>query len=122
MSTPSSSASHEPRGRHAFADLANCSAFNSRKKLDLERALRDACERQGAHVLGVYAFTFEPQGETVVAVLAESHASIHTYPEHRAAFVDAFTCGDADPRLIVGEIAAFLEAEAVTIRFTERGT
>lgn len=64
-------------------DLVHCSAV-----------LRRAAELSGATVLGEASHQFEPSGVTVVLLLAESHISIHTYPERGAAMIDIFTCGE----------------------------
>jgi S-adenosylmethionine decarboxylase proenzyme len=55
----------------------------------LERAARAA----GAVVLERTMHSFSPEGFTAMVLLSESHATIHTYPEHRTCFVDLFTCG-----------------------------
>lgn len=57
-------------------------------------AMNRAVKASGATVLNATAHVFPPNGLTAVYLLSESHASIHTYPEHRACFVDLFTCGD----------------------------
>lgn len=72
------------------------------------RLVERACWRGGATVLASHHHSFSPQGLTVVSILAESHAAVHTYPEESAYMVDVFTCGDADPRRIADEIVAEL--------------
>ena len=47
----------------------------------------------GATILSVQKHKFDPQGVTLTYALSESHASIHTYPEHGSFFMDIFTCG-----------------------------
>ncbi|MCE5288731.1 MAG: adenosylmethionine decarboxylase [Nocardiaceae bacterium] len=96
-------------GRHVLAELTDVDAA----KLDNEEFLRSSLEtaltEAGATVLNLMSHKFDPQGVTMLALLAESHASIHTYPEHGCAFLDFFTCGEqADP-----EKAAQLFATAV---------
>ncbi|MBO0852961.1 MAG: adenosylmethionine decarboxylase [Nocardia sp.] len=61
----------------------------------LEQALRDSLLAAGVTVCEVVHKKFEPHGVTVLALLSESHASIHTYPESGDVFVDVFTCGSA---------------------------
>lgn len=61
--------------------------------------LVEACKAAGATILQIGSHRFEPQGITVFCLLAESHASIHTYPEHGRYMADVFTCGDIDPRV-----------------------
>ncbi|GAB1823977.1 adenosylmethionine decarboxylase [Herbidospora sp. RD11066] len=94
--------------------------------LDDESLLRTllprAMKESGATVMEVVSHRFVPQGVTVLTLLAESHASMHTYPQHRAAFVDVFTCGDrADPRKAVSVLAAELSPGRVTTRIIGRG-
>ena len=55
--------------------------------------LKEAVIAAGATLLNMVDYQFKPSGVTLVALLSESHASIHTYPELGACFVDLFTCG-----------------------------
>jgi spermidine synthase len=85
-------------------------------------ALRRALDEGGATVLDVVTHRFEPQGTTVMALLAESHASVHAYPEASAAFVDVFTCGvQADPELVVDALGRELGAAEVRAQVVARG-
>ena len=64
----------------------------------VEQALRDAADRAGATLLNVDLHHFSPNGGiSGVADLAESHISIHTWPEISYAAVDVFMCGNAQP-------------------------
>ncbi|GEL16729.1 hypothetical protein PA7_05660 [Pseudonocardia asaccharolytica DSM 44247 = NBRC 16224] len=88
----------------------------------LRTALTDALVAAGAQVRKVVAEVFAPQGATLVALLAESHASIHTWPEHGTAQVDVFTCGEhADPELAVRLLAGALGAADIRLDTVERG-
>jgi S-adenosylmethionine decarboxylase proenzyme len=87
-----------PTGRHLLLTLAGCPAGRLDDRVGLEALVRAAAEATGATVLQVVGHQFAPQGVTVIALLAESHASLHTYPERGLAFWDCFTCGPAcDP-------------------------
>ena len=81
-------------GKHCILELYGCESF----RLDDEAFLRDtittAAKRAGATLLNLITHRFEPQGVTGLALLAESHISIHTWPESGYAAVDVFTCGD----------------------------
>jgi S-adenosylmethionine decarboxylase len=81
-------------GKHCILELYNC----DRSRLDDEAFLREtittAAKRAGATLLNLITHRFEPQGVTGLALLAESHISIHTWPESGYAAVDVFTCGD----------------------------
>lgn len=81
-------------GKHCILELYDCDCA----RLDDEAFLRDtittAAKRAGATLLNLITHRFEPQGVTGLALLAESHISIHTWPESGYAAVDVFTCGD----------------------------
>jgi S-adenosylmethionine decarboxylase len=88
------SPSSEAVGKHCILELYDCNP----SKLDDEAFLRDtittAAKRAGATLLNLITHRFQPQGVTGLALLAESHISIHTWPESGYAAVDVFTCGD----------------------------
>jgi S-adenosylmethionine decarboxylase len=63
----------------------------------IEQVLRIAAETAGATVLSTHAHTFKPNGVTAIAVLAESHISIHTWPSRGFAAIDIFMCGNCQP-------------------------
>ncbi|WP_419809566.1 adenosylmethionine decarboxylase [Sphingomonas sp.] len=81
-----------PTGTHLIADLTGCTGLADVARVDT--ALRDAVAAADATLLDVRLHHFgEGQGVTGVALLAESHISIHTWPEHGYAAVDIFLCG-----------------------------
>lgn len=95
-------------GRHVFGSLTRISDV---KFLSDEKRIREALERgvslAKATPLSWQSHAFNPQGCTVIGLLAESHVSVHTYPEHSALFFDAFTCGEVcDPSIIFNELRA----------------
>lgn len=83
---------HPFRGEHLLLAYEGCAADLEDEAL-LDAALREGIEAAGATILARTSARFEPQGLSIVFLLAESHASVHAYPEHRAAFLDIFTCG-----------------------------
>ena len=80
--------------RHILFTLKNCSMV----LLDDEQYIRDmvyhASVKCNSTLLALNSHKFDPQGVTCVAMLAESHISIHTWPELGMAVCDVFTCGD----------------------------
>jgi S-adenosylmethionine decarboxylase len=79
-------------GTHLLADLTGCAGLDDGARV--EAALRAAVVAAEATLLDVRLHHFGPgQGVTGVAQLAESHISIHTWPEHGYAAVDIFLCG-----------------------------
>jgi spermidine synthase len=109
-------------GRHVLAELRGVDAALLADEQAVADALRRALDAGGATVLDVVAHRFEPQGTTVVALLTESHASVHAYPEASAAFVDVFTCGEqADPEHVVDALGRELGATEVPAQVVARG-
>ena len=75
----------------------------------------------GVTICDVVHKKFEPQGVTVLALLSESHASIHTYPESGDIFVDVFTCGTCEPHKAVAVLKRAFEPSAVQLNELKRG-
>lgn len=84
---------HPPHGRHLLLTLTGCPTAALDDLPALENLVHRAAAATGATVLRVIGQRFAPQGVTVLAMLAESHASLHTYPDRGVAFWDCFTCG-----------------------------
>ncbi|WP_308819093.1 adenosylmethionine decarboxylase [Pseudonocardia alni] len=119
---PALPSTSSPVGRHVLAELGGIAPEIlddcERLRGDLTAALTEA----GAQVRQVVVERFEPQGATVVAVLAESHASIHTWPEHGGMHVDVFTCGEsADPVDAVRRLAERVGATDTALQVVDRG-
>jgi S-adenosylmethionine decarboxylase len=85
---------HDFVGRHLIVTYYDCDPKALRNHKDLSVAMRAAVKASGAQLLEAAEYLFPPDGMTSVMLLSESHASIHTYPEHNACFVDLFTCGN----------------------------
>jgi S-adenosylmethionine decarboxylase proenzyme len=109
-------------GRHLVADLRGCPRERIATVAAVERPFLRAVAASGARLLSHASRQFEPEGATVVALLAESHASLHTWPEHGYAGVDFFSCSpEMDAALTVRMLAEALGAEAVDLRTLDRG-
>lgn len=78
-------------GTHYIIELWDCNNLNSEEIT--KKALNDAVIASNATLLQLMVHGFAPQGVTGVAVIEESHISIHTWPELGYAAVDIFTCG-----------------------------
>jgi len=85
-------------GRHILAEFTGCDTevLNSIEKV--KTALLEAARQSGATIVDSVFHQYNPYGLSGVVVIAESHISIHTWPEYGYAAVDFFTCGDqVDP-------------------------
>src|SRR4051794_13243243 len=87
----------------------------------LKSALVAAAAAAKCTPLGSAQHKFEPQGASVVVLVAESHLSIHTWPEHRYAAVDIFTCGAALPLHGISPLLERLKPGRHEVREIKRG-
>ena len=81
-------------GKHCILELYECDPSRLDDEAFLRTSITTAAKSAGATLLNLITHRFEPQGVTGLALLAESHISIHTWPESGYAAVDVFTCGD----------------------------
>lgn len=110
----STAAIHPASGSHLLLTLGGCTAELLNDEHQLKELAHKAATATGASVLQVATQKFEPQGVTVVVVLAESHASLHTYPEAGIVFWDCFTCGEkCQPDLSIPVLVDALQATQI---------
>lgn len=81
-------------GRHLILDLYGCDQGILDDYEELQRLLETSLVMANATILRIFGEKFQPQGVTLLALLAESHASVHTWPELGYCAVDLYTCGD----------------------------
>jgi len=81
-------------GKHCILELYECDQLRLNDEAFLRTVVTTAAKFAGATLLNLITHHFEPQGVTGLALLAESHISIHTWPEDGYAAIDVFTCGD----------------------------
>lgn len=111
-----------PQGHHVLLDLYGVAPAPLADAALIEATLTEAARLAGARVLGTQLHPFGPgQGVTGVLLLAESHISIHTWPEHGYAAVDVFMCGDAEAMTAATLIGERLRAERIEVRECTRG-
>jgi S-adenosylmethionine decarboxylase len=101
------------------ARVADAAVLTDRKRLRM--ILLDAAESGGATVVGEEFCVFPNGAVTGVLVLAQSHLSIHTWPEHSLANVDLLSCGDLPGARMLRSVGRKLHAEHVTITSVARG-
>lgn len=107
-------------GVHLFVDLIRAEHLDNVPHI--ERALEACTEAAGATLLHLHLHRFTPAGGVSgVAVLAESHISIHTWPEHGYAAVDLFMCGDTDPLAAVAVLREMFTPARLAVQEHLRG-
>ena len=107
-------------GSHLIIDLWEAEGLDDRSRI--ENALIDAVKAAGATLLHIHLHTFSDGGGiSGVAVLAESHISVHTWPEKGYAAFDVFMCGDAEPRKALSVFKEAFNPGRVVIGEHKRG-
>lgn len=107
-------------GTHLIIDLWEARRLDDHAVV--ERALRDAAAAAGATLLHLHLHRFtENGGISGVAVLAESHISIHTWPELGYAALDVFMCGDCDPNRAIPVLREAFAPGRVAVDELRRG-
>ena len=106
-------------GTHLIIEVVDGDGLDDSDRI--ERAFRDCIDQCGATLLHIHLHRFQPQGVSGVAVLAESHISVHTWPERRYGAFDVFMCGDADPHRAVPVLKAAFAASEVRVTELLRG-
>lgn len=108
-------------GSHFLVSYYDCDPKVLDDREFLIKSMTLAVEKSGATLLQMSDYQFAPHGVTLVALLSESHASIHTYPEFGACFVDFFTCGTkCDYKEFDKVLKAALGSKDSTAQFIER--
>jgi S-adenosylmethionine decarboxylase proenzyme len=109
-------------GRHYLVDLVNCDPATLRLVGPTREVFLRAAQESNATIMGEKFHQFEPEGVSGVLLIAESHFSVHTWPEDGFAAVDIFTCGDEmDPEAAIAVLASAFGAEQTVVKVLRRG-
>lgn len=106
-------------GTHLIIEVVDGTGLDDEARI--ARAFRDCVAECGATLLHIHTHKFSPQGVSGVAVLAESHISVHTWPEIGYGAFDVFMCGDAEPWRAVDVLKSAFETSDVRVRELLRG-
>jgi S-adenosylmethionine decarboxylase len=106
-------------GTHLIIEVENGHGLDDEARI--QQAFRDCVTECGATLLHIHTHKFSPQGVSGVAVLAESHISVHTWPEIGYGAFDVFMCGDAQPWRAVGVLRRAFGTETVHVKELRRG-
>lgn len=108
-------------GRHFLVECFGVDFDKLNDQKLIKKAMIESAEKMKVTILHHYFHQFSPQGVSGAVVIAESHLTIHTWPEEGYAAVDFFTCGDADPYEGFMEFAAQLGIQNLEITEISRG-
>lgn len=109
-------------GTHTILEFTGCPAERLTDSGEVEQAFREAARRSNATIVNSLFHYFNPHGVSGVVVIAESHFTVHTWPEHGYAAIDFFTCSDdVDIDIAVEHLRRCLEPERISRKTFERG-
>jgi len=113
---------HSATGIHCILELYGCPFDLLNDEDFLRQAVRQAARVADSSLLQLTSHSFSPQGVTALGLLAESHISIHTWPESGYAAADVFTCGRrCKPKDACKFLVAQLQAERFDLSVLSRG-
>lgn len=111
----------EPGGKHVIADYWGILPHRLTSVSDIETVLKESAVASGATVLSSNFHHFgEGYGLTGVIILAESHISIHTWPEEGYCALDIFMCGSCNPEVALKIIDLYLQSAHSNVKILNR--
>jgi S-adenosylmethionine decarboxylase len=111
-----------PLGNHLILECHGCDSDLLKDSSKLEEILKKSAVDAKATILHSYFHKFEVgEGITGIIALAESHISVHTWPEHSFMAVDVFMCGDCNPYDSYSSIIKSIKVEKHSVKCFERG-
>ena len=109
-------------GLHLLLELKDCNPALLNDLDYIRESMHLTALKVGAHVVGESFHHFSPQGVTGILAIAESHISIHTWPEYGYAAADIFACGSSfEPKEAAQLLAEQLESKNLDITEIQRG-
>ena len=106
-------------GKHVFGNLYNCKGDLNSEEF-LKEIILEAVKISKSKLVDIFSHKFGEFGISIVAIVAESHISIHTWPEYNYATVDVYTCGNTEPEKAFDFIVEKLKPEKFTKEVIDR--
>lgn len=108
-------------GIHILVEYYNCNKEILKNVEIIEQSMLTAAKESKATIVESVFHQFNPWGVSGAVIIAESHLTIHTWPEHAYAAVDLFTCGDIDYEVGLNTLKVFLESKRCEVKKMFRG-
>jgi S-adenosylmethionine decarboxylase len=102
-------------GKHYLIDLRDCDPEIIKSVDPTREIVLRAAKECGATILDNYFHQFQPMGVSGVVLIAESHISVHTWPESGFAAADIFTCGEMKPQVAIDIMREGFRAKAASM-------
>jgi len=103
-------------GKHLILEVYNVNYELLNDLSTISKITENGIKRAKMTILNSFTHQFTPQGVSVIFALAESHVSIHTFPEHGSLTADAYTCGDGNPKIIIIELLKYFNSNDYKLR------
>jgi S-adenosylmethionine decarboxylase len=103
-------------GKHLILEVYNVQFQLLNEINPLMNVIQTGIQRANMTLLNTFTHQFTPQGVTLLFALAESHVSIHTFPEYGSLTADAYTCGDGNPKIIILQLLQYLNSDDYQLR------
>lgn len=111
---------HKYSGIHLIAEFWNGKIIEDPQKI--KRILSEAVKKANNTPLEIFVHKFQPQGLTGIVLLAESHISLHTWPEFKYVALDIYTCGDkSQPAKALDYLKRQFKPKKIEIKEIKRG-
>ncbi len=114
-------AKYEPTGKHFIVDLISKSADILNDVEKIKNILEKATKASGSKILYTKFIKLNPQGVIGAVIIKESHITIHTWPEHKYAAIDIYTCGKTKTEKALKVILKNIPAVEYSVKRLERG-
>lgn len=108
-------------GQHYLVELIGCDPERIKWVKDVEPVLRQAAADSRATVVGQHFHQFDPVGVTGVILIAESHFTLHTWPQDGYVSFDVLTCGDMDAPAAIERLKQDFAAREARVNVYDRG-
>lgn len=103
-------------GKHLILEVYNVNYELLDDLTAISEVSEAAIKRANMTILNTFTHQFTPHGVSAIFALAESHVSIHTFPEHGSLTADAYTCGEGNPKIIIIELLKYFNSEDYKLR------
>lgn len=107
-------------GQHLILEVYNVPFQLLNDLMSIQSVLTQGIESANMTILNIFTHQFKPQGVTILFALAESHVSIHTFPEQGSLSADAYTCGSGNPKIIMTNLIQYCNSEDYQLRELSR--
>lgn len=108
-------------GKHYLVEFVGCDPDRLKNEAEVVPAFLKAAQESGATILGSHSHQFKPYGVSAMIFIAESHFSLHTWPEDGYAAFDVLTCGQMSPEKAIASLKDHFKAQRVEVDLYSRG-